>query len=383
MRGPVWWLLGLTGWIAAAGAVRFIFLSRVDSKRPFVRGLFKLFILGAAVLGTLLIIESILCLSEPFLPREKRFSIPSEWVRKPLDGHDYLWQGHLHRYNRDRFRGPDWGPKRKDTCRIIVLGDSLTYGYGVSEAQTYSSLIEQKLKTHYRVEVLNLGVSGAQSENIVFLAHRFLPRYAPDVVLYGICLNDYLPSGVSEYMRYAWFRFAAPSAYRTRVAEIFWNGSIRLLMRWGMIRDFVQDALGASTIYAERFARDVAELNRFVTAAGRPPVLAMVVHQIPDREEGLQLVSMTERIAREAGLIVVPAEDYLLKWTGRKPLGVSPWEGHPSAEAHEMFAAYFVKGLFGDPRLKKQLARFRIPPHLPAPYRIDGQKRSGTILPIQ
>lgn len=50
--------------------------------------------------------------------------------------------------------------------RILVLGDSLTEGYGVSPAQSYPSLLEQKLnqgnqEEYQRYEVINGGVTGS------------------------------------------------------------------------------------------------------------------------------------------------------------------------------------------------------------------------------
>ena len=48
--------------------------------------------------------------------------------------------------------------------RIVFLGDSLTAGLGLAAAQSYPSLIEQRLEDHgYDYEVVNAGVSGDTS----------------------------------------------------------------------------------------------------------------------------------------------------------------------------------------------------------------------------
>jgi acyl-CoA thioesterase-1 len=45
--------------------------------------------------------------------------------------------------------------------RIVVLGDSLTAGYGLLESQAYPTLLQQRIDTDgYEYEVVNAGVSG-------------------------------------------------------------------------------------------------------------------------------------------------------------------------------------------------------------------------------
>ena len=110
------------------------------------------------------------------------------------------WQGVLHVYNSDGFRmiGP---PPTKDpsSFRVLVLGDSLTYGDGIEERFTYSRQLERLLRRRWRVEIVDAGVDGAQSEDIVRIARRLVPELQPDLVIYGVCLNDFLPSGVGQY----------------------------------------------------------------------------------------------------------------------------------------------------------------------------------------
>src|SRR5215204_5092637 len=67
----------------------------------------------------------------------------------------------------------DPGPKSSPTPanageqgrpKIIVLGDSLSAGYGLVEAQAYPSLLQQKLDADgYKWEVVNAGISGDTS----------------------------------------------------------------------------------------------------------------------------------------------------------------------------------------------------------------------------
>ena len=48
--------------------------------------------------------------------------------------------------------------------RIVILGDSLTAGYGILESQAYPALLQKKIDTDgYKFEVVNAGVSGDTS----------------------------------------------------------------------------------------------------------------------------------------------------------------------------------------------------------------------------
>src|ERR1051325_7060661 len=53
--------------------------------------------------------------------------------------------------------------KRANTLRIVSLGDSRTFGWGVTEAESYSGHLQQMLQDYFgstrRVEVINAGVN--------------------------------------------------------------------------------------------------------------------------------------------------------------------------------------------------------------------------------
>ena len=128
---------------------------------------------------------------------------------------------------------------------MLVLGDSTTYGDGIEEWFTYSRQLERLLRgQRWRVEVVNAGISGAQSEDIVRVARRLIPEMQPDLVIYGVCLNDFLPSGVGQYD--GSIRLPGFIRARTRVGPVaellISNASIRL----GITKDFFDDILQGS-----------------------------------------------------------------------------------------------------------------------------------------
>jgi lysophospholipase L1-like esterase len=83
--------------------------------------------------------------------------------------------------------------------RVMVLGDSFTEGQGVKEPDTYPRALERRLNAMEpgRFEVLNCGRRG---EDFPALFHAFeeVLRHDPDVVVYGMVLND---AALSERFR--------------------------------------------------------------------------------------------------------------------------------------------------------------------------------------
>jgi hypothetical protein len=71
--------------------------------------------------------------------------------------------------------------------RILVLGDSFTFGTDVSDDETYSHYLESDLPN---TEVLNLGVQGyGQDQMLLYLTEEGV-KYRPDVVILGFLHMD-------------------------------------------------------------------------------------------------------------------------------------------------------------------------------------------------
>ena len=77
--------------------------------------------------------------------------------------------------------------KPAGTQRIVVLGDSFMWGYGVEDTEMFSSILEDKLPG---TETINLGVSGYSTvQELIRLETEGL-RYDPDWVVLAFCWND-------------------------------------------------------------------------------------------------------------------------------------------------------------------------------------------------
>jgi len=103
---------------------------------------------------------------------------------------------HTYRTNSLGFRGPEWNPtKAPETLRGVVIGDSMVFGCGVDDEDTIDATLARRLRrTHpgARVEVLNLGVEGANLRGYVELYRTAEERLAPDfAVLFLFLPNDF------------------------------------------------------------------------------------------------------------------------------------------------------------------------------------------------
>ena len=92
----------------------------------------------------------------------------------------------------------DTEPLADDTeslFRIVVLGDSFTFGWGVSGEYTYPNVLERLLNEStdvppYRYDVLNLGVSAYSTQDEAIVLEHVGLRWKPRVVIVGYVLND-------------------------------------------------------------------------------------------------------------------------------------------------------------------------------------------------
>jgi lysophospholipase L1-like esterase len=87
-------------------------------------------------------------------------------------------------------------PKPPNRFRIVVVGDSITFGYGIPLEHTYVKVLERLLNQNtsakMQYEVLNGGaLGGSLSDYEQFLAEK-AEMLQPDMILIGLCLNDIL-----------------------------------------------------------------------------------------------------------------------------------------------------------------------------------------------
>lgn len=84
---------------------------------------------------------------------------------------------------------------------ILVIGDSISAGYGMALEESWVSLLQQRLEAEGDYQVINASISGNTTTMGLGRTPALLEKYRPDIVLIELGGNDGLqghPLGVME-----------------------------------------------------------------------------------------------------------------------------------------------------------------------------------------
>jgi lysophospholipase L1-like esterase len=277
-------------------------------------------------------------------------------------------------------------PKPDNVFRIMVLGDSLTWGAGLAVEERYTNRLEkylnERLKGKFpkRIEVLNFGIPGGPTIAERDILRTFIDLVNPDLVIVGFCLNDPQPKSQEwsiekdRIHRYARF-FLSPIRRLFRIlrleltASFIENGFYKTLEKLGIIPpwyvalDRVYDKNSKEWKDFEEALKDIRDMSN---KKGLPPPIFAVLNQgvytdkptdyrNPDDMLKLYLkwYHQAEDTASKIGFKTVNFEKEIAEKLHDKPLAVNVLDGHPSAEVNDIYAQklaefiikeYFFKG---------------------------------------
>lgn len=75
--------------------------------------------------------------------------------------------------------------------RVMLLGDSFTFGSGVDYPQSFADLLSEHLRSEYNGIVWNFGIPGTATRQALMLAQTYVPIMQPDIVVLGFFGNDF------------------------------------------------------------------------------------------------------------------------------------------------------------------------------------------------
>lgn len=154
------------------------------------------------------------------------------------------------------------GPKPPGVMRILVLGDSFTFGIGNAYDEVWPVVFERLLHEQgHPVDVVKAGVPGYDTRTEALYLERIFADYEPDVVLVAFVTNDLItnrPLGQSSVEGTS-VDDAAPIPYRAEIDKGSTLHSLILLKRLLMSNDFLYTRLYLLTPRREWFARAYGE----------------------------------------------------------------------------------------------------------------------------
>jgi len=112
-------------------------------------------------------------------------------------------------YNSLGFRGDEFSEiKPPNTYRIFMVGGSTMFGSGESSGETTIPAILQKIFDSdsfvQKIEVINAGISGGNSDSELSLIHEKLVTFSPDLIVIYDGWNDLRADHAVGYTKYAW-----------------------------------------------------------------------------------------------------------------------------------------------------------------------------------
>lgn len=233
------------------------------------------------------------------------------------------------------FRDDEYTLERNHRHRIILLGDSLTFGWGVEKEESFEHRLEEQLDGESPTELINFA---AGNYNTVQQVNLFLDvglAYEPDQVVVFYFINDAEP--VPQRSRFPWLG-------NVRLVTFYWSRVKALVARFEESAGY-EDWYGA--LYAEGAPGWEAAQAAFLQLqqACAENEIALQVVLLPELHDLVDYPFEREYAAVRSFLDAHGIENLDLTpsfagETDPQSLWVAPDDAHPNAEAHRRIAEY-------------------------------------------
>lgn len=256
--------------------------------------------------------------------------------------------GHVHRpdssaylmgvdveINSDGLRDDEYTPERNEKYRIAVLGDSLTFGWGVEKEDTFEVLLERMLSESRPTDMINFGHGNYNTVQEVNLFKERGLKYSPDQVVMFFFIND---AEVTP-QRSAWTSLA-----RFRSVTFLWSRVRGLLTRADPNATFESFY---RALYADDFPGFIAMKDAFLQLKEicESEGIALQVIMLPELHNLVEYpfieeYAKVESFLQQNGISVLDLTPKFAGYEDAIGLWVSRDDAHPNALAHSMIADF-------------------------------------------
>jgi hypothetical protein len=125
-------------------------------------------------------------------PKTYRLSKNKHLLYELLPDSKVKIQGNEFAINAFGFRDKKYRRRKANKSRIIFVGDSITYGWGVALEETYHKQLERVLSERgLDVDVMGMGIPGYNTIQEYYLLKETVLDFKPDILILQIAPNDF------------------------------------------------------------------------------------------------------------------------------------------------------------------------------------------------
>jgi lysophospholipase L1-like esterase len=301
----------------------------------------------------------------------------SPYKRLPINGivkgKRYTW-GHLVENNKYGFREREVKtPKPSDVYRVMVLGDSLTWGAGLDVEERYTAIAEKLLNKAFserKFEVLNFGIPGGATTRERDILEKLKRDVNPDLIAVGFCLNDPQPKredwsiereklsngipgrAIDEIAR---FLLGLGLPYTAKLLnDAFYRSAERLglIPNWRVALGRTYDPLSKEW---QEFVNALRDIKRTSDELNLPPPIFATLNQgrppqnNSDSNKTFELFSLwfhqAEKVATEIGFVSYNHDFEIADQLRNESLVINKLDGHPSASVNRIYGEKLYRAI--------------------------------------
>jgi hypothetical protein len=243
--------------------------------------------------------------------------------------------------NSDGLRDSEYSRERNGNYRIIFLGDSLTFGWGVDKSKTFEEILEAELSQTKPTEIINFGAGNYNTSQEVGLFIEKGLKYKPDHVVVFYFINDAEPTPRKSDLEFLG---------HLRIVTFFWSRLRSITANFEHEKSYLDYYKG---LYADdqpgwtvaknsfRELKDICAARGIALQVVLLPELH-VLDNYPFADQHGKVVAFLKKNDIEA-LDLAP---FFAREHRPARLWVAPDDAHPNAIAHALIAQYslpFIK----------------------------------------
>lgn len=253
--------------------------------------------------------------------------------------------------------------KDSGVYRIVVIGDSVAQGQGVSVIDSFGKALEAKLTKQFNqhIEVILLARSGYSTSQQLYILKNEAFRYDPDLIIWSYVLNDpahpVFHDANGELGRY----FYKPGLHTFHLIKYLYFELNERIKGRNCVDEY---HARLHCIYANQVSENIKTIG-MESALNNVPVLFMI-HPVFEKNNNFKNYSLTPIHDRLSGLAVEAGLDTIdlleahkqhlpssLHITGYADGWWDPW--HPNIKGHKLIADQLVQYME-----KRQLIKIQV-----------------------